>query len=98
MSNYLFDLPEELIHEIYKHYYKSNCINELNNYKKCVMCFKKINMHCRYKEFSGKCMNCNELMCSKCWYSYGLNYNRGWQPHLYHCRYCWKHKQINNNL
>lgn len=89
MINYLFSLPEELIHEIYKKYYSRNCIPELISIKCCKMCRNKINSKSKFKAFSGKCICCQELLCCKCWYRYSLNYCRGWQPHLYHCKDCW---------
>ena len=43
MPNYLNKLPDEIIFKIYSHYFKNNCLKEINTYKYCAICYNSFN-------------------------------------------------------
>ena len=92
-NNYIENLPEELIQNIYKIYYSQNCIHEIENI--CFVCYSKTNEH--YDDDSkNKCIECEKSVCKKCWDGYMMNYYRGFRVGLRKCKTCTK--EIMKNL
>ena len=85
MNNYIENLPEELIRNIYEIYYSKNCINEIKN-NVCFICYSKTNQH--YNNDSNKCIECDKPVCKECWDGYMMNYYRGFRVGLRKCPDC----------
>ena len=84
-NNYIENLPEDLIYNIYKIYYSQNCIREINNI--CFICYSKTNKHYG-DESKNKCINCEKPVCKNCWDGYMMNYYRGFRVGLRKCPDC----------
>ena len=93
--NYLNILPDEIIFKIYSEYFKNNCLNEINTYKYCFICYNYLN---KDNKDIFNCKKCNEPICNKCWKTVACNWNRGYQPYLYHCNSCKMYLFKTNNI
>ena len=81
------DLPEEIIHYIYKILF-DEILKEIKSTMVCCMCDRIIFSENSINLSYSNCINCNNPVCFECWKTYCNNYGRGWKPYLRHCNHC----------